>query len=648
VRAFAVLAVIAYHFGVPGVHGGLLGVDVFFVLSGFLITSLLCREHDRSGRVALGAFWARRARRLLPGLLLLLVGVAVYARVFASTVDVSAVRADALSTLLYVANWHYIVAGQGYFAASGAPSPLLHTWSLGVEEQYYLVWPLVAAVVLQRWGTRVLAKVALGAAAVSATLMAVMQAAGFSADRLYYGSDTRAQALLIGSFLGAACGWRSAALGRCAARGAAPSVPERRRAWSAAGVAGGAALLFAWTSLDGQATFLYRGGFALVALAAAGVVGSVSECPGSPVGRLCALRPLAYVGRISYGLYLYHWPLCLAIDHQHTGLSGPALLACRLAATFAAAIASFHLVEEPVRTGSLSRGRHGVVGATAGALVAVGALLVATVVPAGGAPVRATAAAGSERRQLAALHAFTTNPVRFLLVGDSIALTMGIGLSDDSRSRYGVRIDNDSELGCDLDPTLEVRLSGQVGPATAGCPDWRATWSRLVRQDRPQVVGLLLGRWEVADHRLDGHWTHIGERLWDDHLSAEMQTAVHLLARRGASVVLFTMPYLDVPEEAPDGSPYPEDQPGRVDAYNALVERVSRRTGAHVVDLNALLDPSRRFAATIDGVDVRWSDGIHITANGGQWLQPRVLPTVDRLGLEARLSASSRSSRSAR
>jgi peptidoglycan/LPS O-acetylase OafA/YrhL len=149
IRALAVLAVLFYHAGISWLGGGLLGVDVFFVLSGFLITSLLCRELARSSTIRLGRFWAQRARRLLPALLILILGVALYCALFRNTIDVGAIRGDALSTLFYVANWHFILSDQGYFVQSAAPSPLLHTWSLAVEEQFYLVWPLVALFVLR-------------------------------------------------------------------------------------------------------------------------------------------------------------------------------------------------------------------------------------------------------------------------------------------------------------------------------------------------------------------------------------------------------------------------------------------------------------------------------------------------------------------
>ena len=296
---------------------------------------------------------------------------------------------------------------------------------------------------------------------------------------------------------------------------------------------------------------------------------------------------------------------------------------------------SYHLIEQPIRHGWLGRSWQGLTSGAAAALLTA-AVVLATVIPAAGVVPRTTALTSQERQQLVAVHAFTTSPVRLLLLGDSIALTMGIGLSYKAQSRYGIVVDNHSELGCDLDPTLLVRIAGQVGPATPGCPHWRQLWPRLVRQDRPQVVGLLLGRWEVVDHYYKGHWTHIGERVWDDHLLAEMQQAVRILSSRGAAVALFTMPYLDVPDEAPDGAPYPENEPSRVNAYNRLVRQVAARTDATVIHLNALLDPGGRYAATLDGLSVRWSDGIHVTQVGGEWLQPRVLPALDDLGLGER------------
>ena len=203
-RGVAVVAVLLYHGGVSAAGGGFLGVDVFFALSGFLITSLLLAERASTGRIDLKAFWGRRARRLLPALLVVLVFVAVYAAVFARPGELDRIRQDGLSTLLYLANWRMIFGGQSYFESFEAPSPLRHTWSLGIEEQWYLVWPLVVALVLAWWrgaGRRALGVMCAVLAAASAVAMAVLASGADDPSRAYYGTDARAQGLLLGALL---------------------------------------------------------------------------------------------------------------------------------------------------------------------------------------------------------------------------------------------------------------------------------------------------------------------------------------------------------------------------------------------------------------------------------------------------------------
>jgi peptidoglycan/LPS O-acetylase OafA/YrhL len=637
VRALAVLAVLLYHAGISWIGGGLLGVDVFFVLSGFLITTLLCREFERTATVRLARFWAQRARRLLPALLILLLGVSVYAYAFRDSIDAGAVRGDALSTLLYVSNWHFILSDQGYFVQSAAPSPLLHTWSLAVEEQYYLIWPLVALVVFRRWGRRALAVTAGVGAVASALLMGSMFAAGFSLDRLYYGTDTRAQALLVGSFLGAVGSHLGDGFSVVPARWDATE--RRRQLWSALGVVGLLYLVWAWHDLGGQDPFLYRGGFLLVAVAAGAVIVGCVTAPASLFTRLLSLRALVFVGRISYGLYLYHWPLYLVVDHAHTGLTGVWLLAVRLVLTFAAATVSFVFIEEPIRSGGLFRGRMGLGIAGVAALIAASAVVATTLAPTAEAvPLpRGGGLTAGGRQSLVDARAFTTDPLRFLIVGDSVGLTLGVGLDVDSGPRYGVRLYNGGELGCDLDD-VDVRLSGTVQPATPGCIGWRSTWRNGVARIHPDVVGLLLGRWEVSDHLYRGQWVHVGQPAWDRHLTAELEQAVDLLSADGARVVLFTMPYLDPPVEAADGAPFPENDPARMQAFNKLVVEVaaSRPKVVTLIDLNAILDPGGHYQPVVDGVTVRSTDGIHLTKAAGEWLQPDIMPTVDALGLAAR------------
>ncbi len=287
-----------------------------------------------------------------------------------------------------------------------------------------------------------------------------------------------------------------------------------------------------------------------------------------------------------------------------------------------------------------------------GAACLVACLGLPALLPAGAATVaRADAATGSrlplplplplpagltasEHAALQQAGAYGGRPVRLLILGDSIAMTLGQGLSVDSVSAYGVSVADDATIGCDLDPQLEVLTEGTPGPATPGCENWRALWPFLVAAERPQVVALGLGRWEVTDHLLDGQWVHVGEPVWDDHLTADLQSAIAIFHTFGARVVLFTMPYLDPTDRQPDGLPWSENSPARAQAYNALVRQVARADPQEVsvVDLNRMLDPDGVYTATLDGLDVRY-DGIHISPAGGQLLQRQILPRIDRIGL---------------
>jgi peptidoglycan/LPS O-acetylase OafA/YrhL len=640
IRAIAVAAVLLYHGGITGINGGLLGVDVFFVLSGFLITCLLCTEYLAAGRIRLARFWAGRARRLLPALFLLLAGVALYAWVFRSTLDVSSIRGDVLSTLLYFANWHFVVSGQGYFAQSTAPSPLLHMWSLSVEEQYYLVWPLIALFVLHRRGPRGVAWVAAIGALASSLLMGAMYLHHVSIDRLYYGTDTRAQALLVGSALGAvaakrewrviATEWARTSLGRVVG----PCLA----------VLSTALLLWAFHAGTGQSALLYKGGFLVVAVAAGAMITAVTSWRTSVLCSILSLRPFIYIGRISYGLYLYHWPLFLALDHARTGLSGISLLAIRLVATFAIAVVSFHVVEEPIRKGHLARTWRGLLVAGGGA-VATAALLVVATAPAGFAGVPSsgslkTGLTSSQRHALVAAGAFGPHPVRLLWLGDSVAFTAAVGLTVQSVPRYGIQLNQDALLGCDLD-LAPSRLGGVVYKGVPGfnCGSWQSLWSKEVAKVRPEVVGLLIGRFDIADHFYKGHWMHVGQPIWDARLEADLEQAITILTAGGAHVALLTFPDIDPPLEQANGAIYPENDPARVVAWNRLLTEIAKkhRSTVTLMDLNRMLDPNGHFTETVDGIAVRWpGDGIHVSKAGGLWLQPQLLPEIGQLGLQVR------------
>ncbi|HEX7276467.1 MAG TPA: acyltransferase family protein [Acidimicrobiales bacterium] len=345
-RALAVSAVFAYHAGIGWARGGFLGVDVFFVISGYLITALLLTDHRRTGRIRLLRFWRRRARRLLPALFLLLVGVSIAVPLLATDQGYR-LRADVLAALGYVSNWRLIFEHQSYFQSLGRPPLLQHLWSLAVEEQFYLLWPLVLALLLRWREPRRLVGPILGLAAASAALMAVLHDPTADPSRVYFGTDTRVAGILVGAAL--ACvpiRWKSA--DRQLSRAGRVAVE----------VAGGAVLWGLWLCLSRVDQFdplLYRGGFLGAAvLAAAAIV--LATHPRSWVASGLGSRPLVWLGKRSYAVYLWFWPVfMLTRPHSDVPLTGIPLLALRMALTLALACASYTWVEKPIRDGALGR-----------------------------------------------------------------------------------------------------------------------------------------------------------------------------------------------------------------------------------------------------------------------------------------------------
>jgi hypothetical protein len=224
--------------------------------------------------------------------------------------------------------------------------------------------------------------------------------------------------------------------------------------------------------------------------------------------------------------------------------------------------------------------------------------------------------------------------VRTLVLGDSLALTLGIGLSDHSQA-WGVHVDNRAILGCDLDPDSTVNIEGNVGQAAQGCADWRHTWTTVIQRSDPDVVAIELGRWEVSDRIVDGTWTRIGAKPWDDLLGHLLDQAISVASQRGAKVVLFTLPYIQQTTEQPNGQPWDINQPVRTDQYNAVLRQaVARHPGvASIIDLNRLLDPNGHYTSYIDGVRVRNADDEHPSTAGGELLRPTILPQLLALGL---------------
>jgi peptidoglycan/LPS O-acetylase OafA/YrhL len=687
VRGLAVAAVVVYHLGYGWAQGGYLGVDTFLVLSGFLITAGLLAEHERTGRIRLGAFWGRRARRLVPALLLLVAAVAVWAAVAALPDEARSLRLDGLTALGFVSNWRFVLTGQGYFGQSAAPSLLRHTWSLGVEAQLYLLWPPVVIYLLARRGRQATAAAAIALAAASWALGAVLAHPG-NVTLAYYGTDTRAAAFLVGAAVAACLAGRAgrpaaaglpadgnagglaadpAGAGPATGRGAPepgpgapqpaarPGPPARRRPFVALlGIAGLAVTAYLWTHLSGTSNWLFHGGLALAALSTAAIVAAIVLRPEGVVARAFSVAPLRLLGIVSYGVYLWHWPLFLVITQRRTGLTGPALLSARLAAVAAATALSWFLIERPVLERRaprlLPRAWHPVL--AAGLTVALAAVLLVPVLHSTSRPVTLVASgrtvspppvpaatpgpvpAGAGSPAPPPTTAAPPVPVSMAVLGDSVSVTLGDALSAVARY-YAVQVTNGGIVGCGVALGTEVRSDGQTSAIPGSCYRWQTTWQATLDQARPDVAVVLLGRWELLDRQVDGVWQHIGEPAYDAYLSQQLDLAIGIAGSDGSAVVVCTAPYFQG-LEPPQGGTYPENQSGRVDLWNELVRQaVARHPGVRLFDLNALMSPAGKYADVVDGVAVRSSDGVHFSVASGAVVGPALLPFIRNAALTA-------------
>jgi peptidoglycan/LPS O-acetylase OafA/YrhL len=677
-----VLGVLLYHGGVTVASGGFLGVEAFFVLSGFLITSLLVSEWRATHEIALGAFWVRRARRLLPALFLMVAVVGLYYAVAGPEDAVPDLRGAGISTLLYVANWHEISAGASYFAASGATSPLKHTWSLGIEEQFYLLWPLLLVGVFwlvrrrqpRQWrhsdgALRLLFALSVLGIFGSAVETMLLFDGGKGLDRVYYGTDTRAGGLLAGAALAIALALRGKRDQRVRGR---DRTSLWARALSALAIVGISLVLALMCFANSGARWLYPAGLMVVDLAVAVVIAAVVLAPETPVARVLSATPLRAIGLISYGVYLWHYPLFLWLDESSTGLSGTPLLALRIAMTLAISTASFVLLEQPIR-----RRRVPAPIIRTLAPVATGAAVLAVVVGSaihtagsdaaappppkstaqftgsslgcrvnlhdtpqyGLAPLPRNRATGEmygtlkahsikwDGAMTATFH--TCPPDRVLLVGDSLAFSLGVGLMDDE-VHYGIEVANAARLGCAFTTAGELNIAGQWQPQGDGCAIALDQWSRDARTLGARAVIVELGYRDQFDWMMSGAVVHLGQRWFDQYVQSQIDRYVNALSATGAKVVLLTVPYTNPPPNS-DGSPAAAASPTRHRIINSMLYRAaSGNPNVSVVDIDRQLSPHNHYQATVDGKVCRF-DGIHFTTFCSKLLQPTVLDATRQL-----------------
>jgi peptidoglycan/LPS O-acetylase OafA/YrhL len=668
-RAVAVTAVVAYHVGIPGVSGGFVGVDVFFVISGFLITGLLLREVAATGRIAFDAFYGRRARRILPSASIVVIVVALASFLIYSPLGAVAVMKDLVASAFFYANWHFIASGTNYLAASDANSPVLHFWSLAVEEQFYLVWPLLIFGIVglsrrfPRHSTRIVA-ILIGLITVASFLYCI-EATSTNANVAYLATTTRAWEFGLGAVV--AC--VSPAAGRAAAR--------LRLGWLswALGVFGLGGLVWSVVAFDAD-TIFPGAAAAAPTLATASIIlgGSMTGGSLNAVGTFLSLRPIRYLGRLSFGWYLWHWPVLILTEERAGVLALPGRIALTLVALLLAA-GTLHLVETPIShlKEVVTNTRSAMaLGLLALVLAAASSMTVGQVEIAQASSLRASAAASTAAAQFRDLQrtgdgvrgavtpssieaakdmpalpagclatvVATTSPSceitssgavdtaapagRVVLLGDSHA-EQWYPIARALANARNTDVEVLTKAGCPL-ATLTIRSPQLSGPYTQ-CDRWRENvLTRLDREAKPSMIIISSLTRYSGSVPLDQAWATTMSRLG---------------ALRAPIVYMADTPYpvFDVPSCI---SGHVAQWSGcgidRRTAFqpDALMAGIAARrfANAHTVDMNTVLCPAvDAICPAVRNGLLLYRDNSHVTNSAMTALVPLALPAFHRLGL---------------
>jgi peptidoglycan/LPS O-acetylase OafA/YrhL len=551
-RGLAVLAVVLYHFTPELVPAGFLGVDVFLVLSGFLITSLALEEVDRTKSMSASGFFARRARRLLPASIATIVVVVIVARILDHGSVDSSLRGHAVAALTYIANWWSIAQQNSYQAAFGTESPLNHFWSLAVEEQFYLVFPIAligtVALLRRRIGVHRLAHVALIGAVVGAiascALMWILRTPGSDPSRVYLGTDTRSQALFVG--IAIACIVRLRPVKSLRA--------VTRATLTAAALVALAALVGIASTADFRSDWLYTGGFLFIAIAT-GIVVLALNGHDSFFTKALSFRWLRTLGLVSYGLYLWHWPIKVFVTGERLHLSDDQtgrieLFVIRVALTAVATALSWYLIEQPFR-----RRKPASTEATAtkrpsriyGGLGAIGATaLVLGIVWFGAAP--SAPAPTDFSSNVAPSTGAAKNadpPISLLWFGDSVAWTIGGGIVefpwptgyDSPFDPTRIVIWNKGISECSF-MQQQTKSFGILRSGGGSCVGWETNWRDASASFSPDAIVWSGALRDTYDVLVNGTWVAFGSPEWIALYNAELDKAAAIATENGIPLVI--------------------------------------------------------------------------------------------------------------
>lgn len=619
-RGLALLAIIVYHSGLTWAPGAFLSVSTFFTLSGFLITALMLAEFERNDGVSLRGFWGRRLRRLMPAALVAISLIVVLSIWLADATQWVRLRADALSAVVYVANWRFVLAGDSYGANFDSPSPFTHFWTLAIEEQFYIVLPLlvIGALVASKGSRRTVA-LTLGGIAVAALIWSNwLVSSGASIDRLYFGTDVRSVELLSGALL--ALWWM---------RRPDPLSERSQRVIAVLSPLAILTMLGLWVTADLQVRAFYRGGLALYSvLTLIAIVGALQ--PEGILHRVLSWRPLVWVGLVSYAAYLLHYPVLLWL-RQHTGLGVYPRILLAMMLTFGLAALSGRYIERPIRSGrsGLSPER---IAAVAGAavLVTVGLVVALTtfVHPVDRADLDAAVAWQKYLQQTAAQQ--RSDAPRVAIYGDSTALMTNRGVSERSRQNPDAYVDVGgwANLGCGLMITGNRLVRGEERRPDEICLDWVDQWAATSAAEPADVAVVQLGPWEVLDQQIvpGGPFLTIGEDPeLDAALADRLRLGIDTLLEHNGMVVILAPPDVEIGRvdgRSPETS-YPESDPARMARFREIIDEVADGDDrVRVLALDEWLD------AQPDDARLR-PDGVHFTDTStldvASWLGPQLV-----------------------
>ena len=633
---FVIIGPLAYHFAPYWIPGGILGIDLFFVLSSFLIVTILLNEHERTDAIDVGSYASRRVRRLLPALIATFV---VCSFVTAFILDASKVpkwTGGITAAMSYVANWREIFAGTNYFDSSqySNPQPFRHVWSFAIEEQFYLFAPFFIIICLKWLSKRWLAILSIGGAIASAIWMAVIYDAKdpTTLSRAYYGTDTRAFALLLGIAMAVICHDYG---------------PPRTKVghWLTQfmGLISTVVFLYLMLTVSEKTSWMFEyGGFFLVAVLSVFMTRAVAM-PSGWLHWVYQNRFLMWAGRLGFGLYLYHWLVFIAVD-SNTAPDKPGFNSARdmilgFGLTFLLAWASYRWIEKPFIKGRWP-GWKLTAGLAGGIIVSLALLLYANTVSTSKTTSIANAVPGGGTLNISmgqgkqCVTPPGSNPVRVLVVGDSVMAQLTAALRDWCADNPGqIEVLSEAHIGCGTTRGGEKRYEEGTGSMGDVCATWAdpvdpaivadpevVSWVTAVDLYKPDVVLGMGSAWDTIDRKvpqLGDVWYQPGDPPYDAYITSEYQQALHILSSTGATIAWMVSPHLDRQSAF--------NTPDRITRLNQIVlPMVQALPRQVIIDYQTYLGPTggpQDKDTRVDGVHLR-PDRLRTVAD---WLAPQLV-----------------------